>query len=306
MVNYWIFGVGGEEKDVKEYIGVRRKSSSDDYGERAKGKNEVFNPATPNVNKLCAGDKILFYNVLKGNFIGTAKLTNESIVDLQRMKTFTHHYQWSPWMELKLDEVTFYKVPRSPALLISSTSMRMVDRLCRPGVVKQITQEDFDVVEDGYNLRLLLRKDDGHFRDKPQFYVEKYLHEYLADNFETIDFGNGINLGKKTEEELMLKLFIDADKNSGIQYYTDAGYIDFIGVDEDGDYHVIVLKQGRESGYVVSKLLQDMGYVKRNLAKSKVVKGILLSTEEDKQMEMMLLNQENISIIRCNVEFEVG
>lgn len=123
-----------------------------------------------------------------------------------------------------------------------------------------------------------------------EFVMEKYLEEFIASNF------NKINFGAK------LELYQD-EENTGRQYPTSVGYIDLLAVDKDKkEFVVIELKKGRSSDMVVGQLLRYIGWVKKHLTindyKNYNVRGLIIAKEKDDKLEYSLEALRNIESLR--------
>jgi len=130
--------------------------------------------------------------------------------------------------------------------------------------------------------------------------LEKYLEEFIAKNFDKIDFG------------AKLELYQD-EENTGRQYPTSVGKIDLLAIDRNRkEFVVIELKKGRSSDVVVGQILRYMGWVKENLAVNDYdqynVRGIIISKEKDERLEYALKILQNvipISVFLYSVSFEL-
>jgi restriction system protein len=128
-----------------------------------------------------------------------------------------------------------------------------------------------------------------------EFALEKYLEDFIVDNWDKIDFGE------------KLKIFIDENGNIGKQYFTDeAGYIDILAKDKDG-FVIIELKKGRKNDEVVGQVLRYTGWVRRNLAKAnEKVRGIIIVREKDKRLEYALQEVgDKVSIKIYSISFRL-
>lgn len=96
---------------------------------------------------------------------------------------------------------------------------------------------------------------------------EKRLEDDLEANFEII----GKQLGTRVE-------FV------GRQYETTVGPIDILLQEAGGTYIVVELKKGRSADKVFGQLSRYMGWVKRNLADNKPVRGVVVAAEIDNKL----------------------
>jgi RecB family endonuclease NucS len=93
---------------------------------------------------------------------------------------------------------------------------------------------------------------------------EKHLEDMLEHNISRL--GDGLSLVKR-----------------GRQYETLVGPIDLLAVDQDG-YVVVELKKGRTADKVFGQLCRYMGFVKREVAEGKPVRGIIVGRDIDKKL----------------------
>jgi len=74
----------------------------------------------------------------------------------------------------------------------------------------------------------------------------------------------------------------------------EVGKIDLLCVDNNGDFVVIEIKKEKESDKVVGQIQRYMGWVKKNLAKDKRVRGIIILHEQEDDYE----NDKQVSYLR--------
>ena len=100
------------------------------------------------------------------------------------------------------------------------------------------------------------------------------------------------------EEDLELK---------GKEYDTrNAGRIDILCTDRNGDFVVVETKKGKESDKVVGQIQRYMGWVKRNLANNgENVRGIIIVNEFDEWLDYAVSVNENIRLLYYEVKFAV-
>nr|QNO49179.1 endonuclease NucS [Methanosarcinales archaeon ANME-2c ERB4] len=162
----------------------------------------------------------------------------------------------------------------------SSGLTRFLTKLRKEGVLST------ERLEDGnYTLSEEFEEENG---DIPPYSVslEKDLANYLANNPSLIEDG------------LELK---------GKEYDTrNAGRIDILCIDGNGDFVVVETKKGKESDKVVGQIQRYMGWVKRNLAKKgKNVRGIIIVNEFDEWLDYAVSVNENIRLLYYEVKFAV-
>ncbi len=130
----------------------------------------------------------------------------------------------------------------------------------------QFSREGFSEGQEDYENESL----DGPTQDEleqPEFFLEKYLEEFIYQNWDRIDFGRP------------LKLYQDEYGNTGRQWDTgEIGRVDFLCIDEtDNQFVVIELKKGRPTDRVIGQLQRYMGWVSENLANGEDVIGIVIT-----------------------------
>jgi len=127
--------------------------------------------------------------------------------------------------------------------------------------------------------------------DTLQFAQESMLEEYIFTNWNSINFGEPLEL---------------YDGDNGRQYHTDVGIIDFLCKNkEDDNFVVIELKKGRKSDDVVGQILRYIGWVKKNLANDKDVRGIIITGDEDKKLDFAISTCSFLVGKKYEVKFEL-
>lgn len=121
------------------------------------------------------------------------------------------------------------------------------------------------------------------------FGLESQLRDFLAQNIQQISF-NGMRL----------KLLKD-----GIEYATDAGFIDILAENEKGDFVVFELKRGRTSDHVIGQLSRYMGWVKENIGKEKNVYGVIVAKTIGSNLHYAKTVIPNIHLLEYEVSFNL-
>ncbi len=126
-----------------------------------------------------------------------------------------------------------------------------------------------------------------------EFVMEKYLEEFIAENFKKLSF------------DAKLKLYQD-EESTGRQYPTSVGFIDLLAFDEEHqEYVVIELKKGRSSDAVVGQILRYMGWVRENIAQGKKVRGIIITKEVDEKLKYALKEIRNVNLLTYEIKFDL-
>lgn len=131
--------------------------------------------------------------------------------------------------------------------------------------------------------------------DPSEFVLEKYLEDFIVSNFDGIFKGQ-------------LRIYQDADGNSGQQYTTDIGPIDILAIEPNTNSIVVIeLKKGRPSDQVVGQILRYMGWVSENICGSdQSVKGMVICREPDIKLSYALKLVQAISVQYYKVSFRLS
>ena len=127
------------------------------------------------------------------------------------------------------------------------------------------------------------------------YLIETKLEQWLVDHWDEIDFGRELRIYRENDEEV------------GQQYDTrEVGIIDLLCEDEDsGELVVIELKKGRSSDQVVGQLARYMGWVRKNLAVQRDVRGIILAPDFDTRIRYAANAIPNTQLLRYQTRFEI-
>jgi len=127
------------------------------------------------------------------------------------------------------------------------------------------------------------------------FAMEKYLEEFLVDNWEQTELGRNYDI------------YEDEGERIGRQYNTDTGAMDILAISKDKrELLVVELKKGRAADAVVGQVLRYMGYVAQELIEEgQTVKGVIIAQEEDQRIRRALAVTPNVSFYRYQVSFKL-
>lgn len=122
--------------------------------------------------------------------------------------------------------------------------------------------------------------------ERLEFPLEAYLENFIIRNWQSIDFGED------------LELFIDDEGVPAQQYPTSEGFIDILAKDSDNNFVVIELKRGKSNQKVVGQILSYIGWVQKNLADGKKVRGIIIVADGNNAL------QDAISVVSDTISLK--
>lgn len=123
-----------------------------------------------------------------------------------------------------------------------------------------------------------------------EFAYERDLKNYLAKNLGTIEPG--------------LRVFED-EGLSGIEYPAGGRYIDILASDASDNFVVIELKVSKGYDRVVGQILRYMGWVERNLADGKEVRGMIVAADISEDLKLATSRVSGISLLEYEISFAV-
>ena len=131
-------------------------------------------------------------------------------------------------------------------------------------------------------------------RDEFLFPIESHLRDFIAQNI------NSIKVNGKS-----LSLYIDETGRDGVEYPTEIGYIDILAVDEEGNFVVFELKVSRGADRALGQILRYMGWIKRNIAKDKKVKGVIVAKNVDKKLKYAASMIPEVNLFEYKLDFKI-
>ena len=136
---------------------------------------------------------------------------------------------------------------------------------------------------------------DATVEDATQFAMEKYLEEFLIDNWVQTELGKEFDIYSENGEQV------------GRQFPTDTGPMDILAISKDKTKLLVVeLKKGRASDGVVGQVQRYMGYVVEMLAESnQEVHGVIIALEDDLKIQRALKVTRNIEFYRYIINFKL-
>ncbi len=135
-------------------------------------------------------------------------------------------------------------------------------------------------------------EDSEYEEDGPskEFSYERDLSNYLARNLSVIEPG--------------LRLYED-EGLSGIEFPAGGRFIDILALDANDGYVVIELKVSKGYDRVVGQILRYMGWVERNLANGKDVRGIIVASEISGDLKLATSRVPGISLFEYEISFSL-
>ncbi len=136
---------------------------------------------------------------------------------------------------------------------------------------------------------------DGQVRSS-RFSLERHLHDYMSDNWETLDLAQDWEI-----------YALDGEPEAGYEFVTPIGRIDLLARHKrEPRWLVIELKRDKSSDAVVGQVLRYMGWVQRHMSEpGEAVEGLVVATEGDPQLHYALDVVPSVSFKSYEVEFRL-
>lgn len=164
------------------------------------------------------------------------------------------------------------------------------------GTVSNITRyaEEIERLISGHAPATIISTDES-IEDPSVFVLEKYLEDFLVQNWKQTELGKKYDIYEENGELV------------GQQYPSDTGPIDVLAISKDKkELLVVELKKGKASDGVIGQLQRYMGYVLEELAEeNQTVKGIIIALEDDIRIKRALAVAKNIEFYRYQVSFKL-
>lgn len=136
----------------------------------------------------------------------------------------------------------------------------------------------------------MIRKDDM------RFHLERHLHEFLRDNWYSLELGQDWEIYKEP-----------GDEEAGYEYPCEIGRIDILAKHKKKPHWLVIeLKRHKTSDKTGGQLLRYIGWVKKNLSEeNSIVYGLIICRETDLTLEYALSTLPNVELQLYQVEFHL-
>lgn len=122
------------------------------------------------------------------------------------------------------------------------------------------------------------------------FAFERDLRNYLSRNLSVLE--NGLTLYKDEEFE-------------GVEFPVGGPFIDILAISKAGEFVVIELKVSRGHEKTIGQLLRYMGWVEKNLAAGKTVRGVIVASEISEDLKLATSQISNVRLFEYELAFKV-
>ncbi len=129
-----------------------------------------------------------------------------------------------------------------------------------------------------------------------RFALERHLHDYMSDNWDTLDLAQEWDIYTR-----------DGEPEVGYEFHTPIGRIDLLAKHKrEPRWLVIELKREQSSDAVVGQVLRYIGWVQKHLIEDgETVEGLIVATEGDPQLHYALTVVPSVSFQSYEVEFRL-
>jgi RecB family endonuclease NucS len=124
----------------------------------------------------------------------------------------------------------------------------------------------------------------------PTFAYERDLRNYLEKNLSVLE----PRLTLYQDEEFM-----------GIEFPVGSRFIDILAVDRNDDFVVIELKVSREHERTIGQILAYMGWVQKDLAGTKKVRGIVVASGFTEDFKLAASRITDIALFEYDISFKL-
>jgi hypothetical protein len=122
------------------------------------------------------------------------------------------------------------------------------------------------------------------------FAFERDLRNYLSKNLSVVEAG--------------LALYKD-EEFEGIEFPVGGRFIDILAVSKTGDFVVIELKVSRGHEKTIGQLLRYIGWVQKNLAAGKSVRGVIVASDITEDLKLAASQIRNVRLFEYELSFKL-
>jgi hypothetical protein len=123
-----------------------------------------------------------------------------------------------------------------------------------------------------------------------EFAYEQHLQSYLVKSLATVEPG--------------LKLY-EQNGVTGVEFSVGGRYIDILAVDARGNFVVIELKVSRGYDRTIGQLLRYMGWIEKNLADGKKVRGIIVASDITEDLRLAASRIPDVKLLEYEISFSL-
>jgi len=124
--------------------------------------------------------------------------------------------------------------------------------------------------------------DDESTEEPREFAYERDLKNFLSKNLHII--------------EADLTLYQDEDGITGIEFPVGGRFIDILAIDGSGALVVIELKVSKGYDRVIGQLLRYIGWIERNLAENKKVRGVIVASAITEDLKLACSRLQGVKL----------
>jgi endonuclease len=186
----------------------------------------------------------------------------------------------------------------------NSTSHQLRDGLRRKGWAVQTTQDEVRLLppgqlatEEAVSAVLgtdAVLGDESSEAEEAAFRFEAQLRDFVAQNLAAIDV-----------QGQRLRLFVDDEGRSGVEYPTPVGPIDILAIDSAGGLYVFELKRARSPDHTIGQLARYMGALRRRFGPERSINGVIVAQEITQNLRYAKAVMPNVSLFEYEVQFKL-
>lgn len=129
--------------------------------------------------------------------------------------------------------------------------------------------------------------------EEAAFRFEVQLRDFIAQNLTAIDLHGP-----------RLRLYVDEEGRSGVEYPTPVGPIDILAIDSNGALYVFELKRARSPDHAIGQLTRHMGTLRRKFGLERSINGVIVAREITQNLRYAIAVIPNVSLFEYEVQFK--